>query len=349
MSTTPRSRSPPRDSNAAATRSSSSELGAFSGGSTGINQNEFNEFFKTAMETNKNSLLSSIEKPIVKIVQDVSQAAYSALDTRLFHVEGSLTTLEEKLDTMAQEQKEFQKEVLSQLAVRTRPMSESKPSGNALFSSPPLAPPTPPSHSAFSDGSGVGIPLTSGGGFFRALDPTVLFANTKDFVKVSRVAFSKSFLSLSQEVNVDSDCIDISGDDLGAKFTIRFKGTDPARSAKTVFQSLFLGKGEWKEQVVDSPNGQIQFFVSPDKNGAQVRKEVLAKKLCTFLQSCTEENVKCVRVTGHILVGKKRLAALSIKDEFNFEITWDPALAGHLKLDTAKVSSDFRSKVELSL
>ena len=52
------------------------------------------------------------------------------------------------------------------------------------------------------------------------------------------------------------------------------------------------------------------------------------------------------RVTGHILVGKRRLAALTIKDEVSFEISWDPALAGHYKIDTAKVSSDFRSEVE---
>ena len=132
MSTTQRSRSPPRD-NANATRSST-ELVAYSGGATGLNQSEFDAFFKTAMETNKQSLVSSIEEPITKIVRDVSQAAYQALDNRLFHVEGSLTTLEEKLDTMAQEQKQFQKTVLAQLGDRQRPIKapEHKRKGQAL-------------------------------------------------------------------------------------------------------------------------------------------------------------------------------------------------------------------------
>ena len=98
----------------------------------------------------------------------------------------------------------------------------------------------------------------------------------------------------------------------------------------------------------ETPNGQDPFFVNPDKNLAQTRKDILSKKLAMHLQPLVEGDVKAAKISGAILIdGKRRIASLVIKDEFSFDIVWDPVQAGLCRLDTSQVTIAFRNEVGL--
>ena len=107
--------------------------------------------------------------------------------------------------------------------------------------------------------------------FFRKPDPTVLFCNIKDKTQVARSKFHDSVVVLAGEANIGEEEFDVVGDALDDRFELRFKGGHSTAASKALqfFQSLQLGKGKWKEQVVrDAQNMPQQFFVQPEERGA---------------------------------------------------------------------------------
>ena len=227
----------------------------------------------------------------------------------------------------------------------SRPMPSNNVNGS--FSPSPSSRPAP-SQGVFSDGSGVGIPLASSGGFFRIPDATKLFANTHQGSKVALGAFHSAFVVLAKDVNLSEDDFVITGDELDSRFEIQFEGEDPSRSARSLYQSLYLGKGIWKEQKVGVPSGLVQFFVNPDKNNVQIRKEIITKRFAQFLEPHVG-GAKPVKLSGVVLAGKKRLASIVIKDEVEYDVVWYPSIVESVKIDSVALWNSFKAEMGLSL
>ena len=118
--------------------------------------------------------------------------------------------------------------------------------------------------------------------FNRAPDATKLFCNIHDKVNVARSKFREKLLVLIYESGLKEDCFDLIGDPLDYRFELQFKGDTRMASlkAKQFHSSLMLGRGKWKTQEVEDSLGELhKFYINPDKNPSQVRREVLTKHL----------------------------------------------------------------------
>jgi hypothetical protein len=181
------------------------------------------------------------------------------------------------------------------------------------------------------------------GGFFRAPDPTILFANTMGGTKVSRDKFHQAFLALAVEANLDDSHFDLVGDLLDDRFEIKFAGDKQRATAAChqFFSSLRLGKGRWKTQeVVSDTNTQVKFFVSPDKNTAQTRREMLAKHLKAVIADLSGRNLQDIWIkkeTGALLVDRRHLLSVSFISETQARIEWSHGKRVELKIEQAPV------------
>ena len=275
------------------------------------------------------------------------------MEKKIDGVEIKVDDLSTKFENLCKETKDLQAEMLEKINALTNANARSV-NGSSIpsFSQPSSSPPQPPHAGTFSDGSGVGILLGSGG-FFRPVDPTKLFVNTLEGVQVSGEKFGEVFRKLATESGLRNlEGISISGGELDSRFEITF---DCAPAAKQFLGSLYLGKDpngapKFKEQVVEGPNGNVQFFINPDKNNAQVRKEVLCKKLAGFLQGFLPANIaiSASRVNGRVFVAKKKTVSILIKDENSFTLVWDKAYCNVIKLEYPAVEQAFQSEVAQS-
>ena len=126
-----------------------------------------------------------------------------------------------------------------------------------------------------SDGAGAGIPFVSSEGFLRSPEPTKLFANTRGGSEVFFDEFHNSLIGLAAEADLGEQTFKVSGEELDDRFEIVFPcDTRTATvAARQFYSSLQLGKGVWKNQVaIDSAEAEVQYYIHPDKNGAQMRK-----------------------------------------------------------------------------
>ena len=146
--------------------------------------------------------------------------------------------------------------------------------------------------------------------FNRKLDPKRLFCNMHERTKVSKKLFTKSISTLAFECGLKDADFSISGDPLDNRFEILFSGDlrTASTSALQFYDSLYLGRGERKVQVVPDDKGEnIKFYVAPDKNPCQIRREILAKSLCNMLVGkAIEKEFSLNKSTGSVYVGKGR-------------------------------------------
>ena len=192
--------------------------------------------------------------------------------------------------------------------------------------------------------------LLGGGDFFRPPDSTKLLANTMGDTMVSGEKFCELFRKLASEAGLSNiDRIVIAGPALGSRYEVTFES---APAAKQFLASLYLGKDQngaprFKEQLVEGVDGPIQVFFNPDTNSAQVRKEVLAKKFSTFLQSFLPQGTKITvsKVNGRVFAAGKKVVSVLIKDESDFSLVFDQPNCQKLKLDTAAIEQAFQSDV----
>ena len=118
--------------------------------------------------------------------------------------------------------------------------------------------------------------------FNRAPDATKLFCNIHDKVQVARNHFREKLLVWVLESGLKEEEYSLIGDPLDSRFEIQLAGDNRIASvrAKQFHTSLQLGRGKWKTQEVeDSLGTNHKFYINPDKNPAQMRREVLAKRL----------------------------------------------------------------------
>ena len=184
-------------------------------------------------------------------------------------------------------------------------------------------------------------------GFFRKGDPTVLFANVHEAVQVSLQKFTEAIAALALNANLGERDFKVLGDQLDNRFEIRFLGpTHDAATSKTLqfYQSLQLAKGKWVPQNVLDPTGKSnQFYISVDKNLAQVRKEILAKGLKDIVgKALGRTDVFFRRATGAVFVDKRVLATVSIPDEDTANIVWTQAKLIALGLDQVAIEQQFK-------
>ena len=91
------------------------------------------------------------------------------------------------------------------------------------------------------------------------------------------ISLAEAFSALAMEANIVAGSFKIIGDQLDSRFEVQFTNdtATATRACATFLASLSFGRGQYKvQQVVDG--SAVQFFCNPDKNRAQVRREILS-------------------------------------------------------------------------
>ena len=152
------------------------------------------------------------------------------------------------------------------------------------------------------------------------------------------------------EAGIAGSSVFLSGDIQDDSFELKFLGEQAVarQHCKHFLSSLSLGRGKYKTQSVLDASGQpVQFFCQPDKNPCQVRREVLSKKLQSYIATLLPDSAIWVRkATGTILVDKRPLVSVRIQNEEDAILHgWnEPKLILH-KLDKPAIIEHFKSLV----
>jgi hypothetical protein len=242
------------------------------------------------LEESKGQLFDSIKTPLEGLVKAVIVETSKALSDRVDVTEQGQVSLaqaqsvtEQALGALSEEFKAFKLEAVKEFQRTQKAVADAQ----AKMSSDAFRP--------NSNSSEQAPDVTNMGGFFRTPDPTILFANTMGGTKVSRKMFHQAFLALAVEANLDDSHFNLVGDLLDDRFEIKFAGERKTATSAChqFYSSLMLGKGRWKTQeVLSDSNAKIQLFVSPDKNTAQTRREMLAKHLKGVVAELSGKNPK---------------------------------------------------------
>ena len=184
--------------------------------------------------------------------------------------------------------------------------------------------------------------------FNRVPDPTKIFVNIGDKHQVPIAAFVKAFSALAEEANIGADQYQIVGDQLDQRFEVQFTAdTDSAtRCCASFLSSLSLGGGRYKEQyvVVDDAGTQYQFYCNPDKNLAQVRKEILTRNLKELLEPHAKSLGKIIamrKTTGSVLIDRRVVGSIFLLNEKNARIQWYTPVVLSLNIDMPSIDAAF--------
>ena len=185
--------------------------------------------------------------------------------------------------------------------------------------------------------------------FWRRPDQTVLFANTSQNVRVEIAKWSASISALAAEADLGPSLFKVSGDPLGSRLEVRFLGEESmaAHRAKQLLDSLKLGGGKYKDQLVDSPdNTKIQYYLNPDKPPCQVRKEILGKELFEILKAAKSDTTFTLqRAEAKIWANKKPICTVKVLSENEARISWEESRRIGLNIDLAQVEPAFAKVV----
>ena len=213
-----------------------------------------------------------------------------------------------------------------------------------------------PSLGASSGNMGLNIPVPGDGEadvttptFFRKLDPTILYVNVHGQVQVAREKFFSAIVALAAEANIQENKFVIVGDAMDNKFELKFMGDfctckrTAAARALQFFESLKLGRGKWKPQQVKGINDVVhQFYVQPDKNGAQIKREILSKELANIFSSIVQSSSFFVRKsTGSVFVDRRVLATVHVTGENQAKINWFHPKRIQLSIKQEEVEEQF--------
>ena len=275
--------------------------------------------FNKQLITFRDSMLTAIDEPIRNVVKDACTAQLQAVDGRLSSLEAGQIQLLAEVEKI--------NKAIAKLA-----HSPSAPDlSTAAAASQPL----------------VGDVTTTP--FWRQPDPTILLINVHGMVKVNVRTIYKSIVELASAANIPEDAYTFNGNALDNLFDIKFTRPTAARQCLQFYQSLQMGRGRWKTQECADPNGVVhKFYIAPDKNSAQIRKEVLSKKLKDGIENLEgwSKQVFVRKATGTILVDRKPLVSVTIVDENRASLSWMHAQRILLGLDQAAIEAMFQSIVE---
>ena len=259
--------------------------------------------------------MAAEQSKIAEICQNVCEATCSdlgaelrksveAVDERCARIEGSLEALTKTVNA----------------AMAKLGHSDSAPNLGASSSNLGLKTPVP------GDGEADVTTPT----FFRKLDPTILFQNVRNQVQVAREKLLPAIVALAAEANIQENKFIIVGDAMDNKFELKFMGDfcscerTAAARALQFFESLKLGRGKWKPQQVKGINDVVhQFYVQPDKNGAQIKREILSKELASIFSTIVPSSSLFGRKsTGSVFVDRRVLATVHVTGEDQAKINW---------------------------
>ena len=302
---------------------------------------------EAAAETTKihTALIDQLSEASRKESQSIINHCMEGVCTRLSKVETSCTNTEaavsdlgSKFDALKVQQDSFN-DKLDRLLMRS---SASAPSLAAAGGAHPTSRQPPQAHVQV-----VASPFTNPN-FNRVPDPTKIFVNIGDKHQVPIAAFVKAFSALAEEANIGADQYQIVGDQLDQRFEVQFTAdTDSAtRCCASFLSSLSLGGGKYKEQyvVVDDAGTQYQFYCNPDKNLAQVRKEILTRNLKELLEPHAKSLGKIIamrKTTGSVLIDRRVVGSIFLLNEKNARIQWYTPVVLSLNIDMPSIDEAF--------
>ncbi len=265
--------------------------------------------FASQLPTITQQVTDACTQPIKQICATACEGTVQELTGRMQKLEQGQAKLEIGQDKLAKQLEELSEKVSTAMGLLTHSSS-----------APNLGSQAPQHLQGFPPGDFVPDVTTSN--FYRKPDPTKLFLNTRDRVCVSRDNFFAAIVTLAGEAGISEEHFDLQGDALDNRFEMLFKGQSAAPRALQFYQSLQLGRGKWKvQEVTDDLDDKIQFFVQPDKNGAQIRREVLAKNLKDILLPLVGTKQVFLRKSiGSLLVDRRVLASIFITGEHSARI-----------------------------
>ena len=181
--------------------------------------------------------------------------------------------------------------------------------------------------------------------FNRAPDATKLFCNIHDRVQVAKTKFREKLQVLVAEAGLNESDFTLVGDALDFRFEMQFTGDIRIASikAKQFHTSLQLGRGKWKPQLVeDSLGAEHKFYVNPDKNAAQVRKEVLAKRLQSIISPmCPGKDIYIKKSSGTLYNERRAVVSVILTGEESARLDWCQPKRIELKLVQEEVEAAF--------
>ena len=90
----------------------------------------------------------------------------------------------------------------------------------------------------------------------------------------------------------------------------------------------------------------IQFYINLDKNGINIRTEVLTKGITDALnQANLDKTFMCSRTAGLVYCNRRALARIIVTGEESARLSWNIGTRVALGIDPAKVDADFASLV----
>ena len=100
-----------------------------------------------------------------------------------------------------------------------------------------------------------------------------------------------------------------------------------------------MGRGKWKTQEVEDDQGRPnKFYVAVDKKPAQMRKEVLAKRLLTILGPlCPNREFSFEKFNGSIYCDRRVLVSVQVTGEESARLNWCQAKRVEYGIDQAVV------------
>ena len=181
--------------------------------------------------------------------------------------------------------------------------------------------------------------------FNRKANPTKLFANLHARTKVSKSNFKAAIIALAVEANLKETDFSVIGDNLDDRFELQFLGDPRFSAVKTLqfYESLQLGRGKWKPQFAKNDAGTpIQFYIAPDKNPCQMRREILSKHLKTILEKLANNGEFFVKkTTGSVYSGSRVVVSVIITGPESARLDWCHAKRIELAIDQAEAETAF--------
>ena len=162
--------------------------------------------------------------------------------------------------------------------------------------------------------------------FNRKANPTKLFCNLHDRAKVIKKTIIAAISVLAFEAGLKDAVFSILGDALDNRFEMQFAGDLRIASISTLqfYESLQLGRGQWKKQVVvDDQDNEINFYVAPDENPCQMRREILSKNLQKIVAGkAVDKEFFLKKATGSIYESKRVVCSVIITGPETARLEW---------------------------
>ena len=126
---------------------------------------------------------------------------------------------------------------------------------------------------------------------------------------------------------------------------MQFSGDSRTASAKAqqFHSSLMLGRGRYKPQLVEcAEHKEHKLYVNPDKNPAQTRKEVLAKRLHAIISPMRDDKEFFVKKSSaSVYCDRRCVATVVLTGEESARLDWCHPKRIELKLVQEDVEAAF--------